>query len=89
MAALESSRRTSDQDLRTAALEEAREGGRGRANAALVLGLEEFRARYFSLPEKRHGRPFRLEGRRFAGNVSIILEGIGHPGLEPYEQRAG
>ena len=72
--ALESSGRTSDQDLRSAALRNAKDGGRGRANAALVLGFDELRAGYRDMmPAHPPGEPFRIGGHRFAGNVPLIL----------------
>lgn len=75
-AALESGSRTSDQDLRSAALGDAREGGRGRANGALVLGFEEVCARYRATPTHPPGEPLSIGGHRLAGNVPMILDGI-------------
>ncbi len=72
---LESSR-MSDGDLRTAALRQAERGGRGRANAALVLGLDELRSTYLALPREGRDGYVTVRGHRLAGNVSAVLDGV-------------
>lgn len=72
---LESSRRT-DADLRTAARRQAERGGRGRANAALALGLEEVMAMYRATPANRRDASLTLNGHRLAGNVPAILDDV-------------
>ena len=76
---LESSR-TSDGDLRTEALRQAERGGRGRANAALALGLDELRSTYLTLPRAQRDGGVMVRGHRLAGNVSAILDGVDAPG---------
>ncbi len=80
---LESSRR-SDGDLRTAALRQAGHGGRGRANAALTLGLEELTSAYLAMPRNQRGGPMTVRGHDLAGNVSAILDGVDAPRYERY-----
>ncbi len=67
---------TTDGDLRTEALHDAERGGRGRANAALVLGLEELRSTYLGLPTTRRDAPVTVRGHRLAGNVAAVLADV-------------
>ena len=75
---LESSR-ASDGDLRMAALRQAERGGRGRANAALVLVLDELRSTYLALPRDRRDGEVTVRDHRLAGNVSAVLDGVDTP----------
>ncbi|MCG6957117.1 MAG: hypothetical protein LJF04_14105 [Gemmatimonadetes bacterium] len=76
------STRTSDGDLRMAALRQADRGGRGRANAALVFGLDELTSTYLALPRDRRDGDVTVRGHRLAGNVSAVLDGVDAPGYE-------
>lgn len=80
-AVLESSR-TSDDDLRTAAQRDAERGGRGRANAALALGLEEVTSTYLAIPRDSRDAPVTVRGHRLAGNVPAILDGTAPGGVD-------
>jgi len=62
--------------LREMALEDVRNGGRGRANAVLALPLEEVRSFYLSLPEDQRGNPQTYSGETLAGNVAAVLDGV-------------
>jgi len=68
------SNRATDDDLRTEALRDSERGGRGRANAALVLGLEELRWTYLALPTTPRDEPVTVRGHHLAGNVSAVLD---------------
>jgi len=74
----------SDEELARQAVEDARQGGRGRANAALALPVEQVRAACESrLPENRDGA-IRVAGHALAGNVSAVLGKYDAPGLERF-----
>ncbi len=83
-AMVKSSRETSDRDLSLSALRHAEEGGRGRANGVLVLGLDALRAAVLSTPEGDRGASLTLDGHRLAGNVPIILDDVELPGYRSY-----
>jgi len=74
----------SDEDLRRAARADSRRGGRGRANATLVLPLDEVKALYRSVPFMRRGEPLRSGEQTFDGNVPAVIEGIDHPYYRRY-----
>jgi len=79
VASILASSRTSDGDLRMAALRQAERGGRGRANAALALDLDELRSTYLALPRYRRGGDVTVRGHHLAGNVSAVLDGVDRP----------
>lgn len=69
----------SDQDLYELAVKDAQNGGKGRANAVLVLPLKLISAAYLAIPpEKRHA-PVLFEKNQLEETVSAILEGITVP----------
>jgi hypothetical protein len=76
VSAILQSSRTSDDDLRAAALRQAEQGGRGRANAALALDLEQVTSTYLALPTDRRDEPLTMRGHRLAGNVPAIVDGV-------------
>ena len=76
---LANSRRYSDQDLQRMAWQDARSGGKGRANAVLVLGLDDLKEVYRSIPTGGRGGPIRVGEYQLDGNVLAILEGIDNP----------
>jgi len=76
-ALLNSSRRLSDAALETAARADARRGGRGYANAALVLPLEMVTQHFQSLPAGRRGQATVLAGRTLDPVVAAVLEDPG------------
>lgn len=73
---LANNRRYSEYDLEKMAWEDARQGGKGRANAVLTLELDELKERYRLLPLDKRGAPIHIEGHQLDGNVVAILEGI-------------
>jgi len=83
------SSRASDGDLRAEAQRRAEGGGRGRANAALVLGLEDLRSTYLATPRDRRGEPLSRGGHLLAGNVAAIVGGVDCPRYEPSDIRRG
>ncbi len=76
---LTNSRRYSDEDLQAMAWDDARQGGRGRANAMLVLGLEDVQDVCRSIPTNRRGAPIDIASYQLDGNVLAILEQAGQP----------
>ena len=70
---LSSSRQYSDWDLQKIALEDARRGGKGRANAILALGLNDLKELYESIPMDRRNRPIHVGEHQLDGNVHAIL----------------
>lgn len=67
-------RQYSDKDLQEIAWKDARQGERGRANAVLVLGLNDLKDIYRSIPSNKRGDPLSVEGHQLDGNVLAILE---------------
>jgi hypothetical protein len=73
-AVLAHSERYSDQDLRDLALEDVRNGGRGRANGVLALPVGVSREVYRAIPPPKRSAPVTLAGHRLDGNVPVVLE---------------
>ncbi len=67
------------QVLRSLALEDARRGGRGRANALLVAPIQRICDAYLALAPEMRGEPLSFENSYLDGNVAAILEGIAVP----------
>ncbi len=76
---LANSRGYADQDLQNMAWNDARQGRRGRANAMLVLGLEDLQDVYRSIPTDRRGGPICVGSYQLDGNVLAILEEVDKP----------
>ena len=70
---LVNNRRYSDKDLQKLALKNFRQGGKGRANAILLLGLDRLKKVYGSIPEDGHSHPMFVEGHQLEGNVRAII----------------
>lgn len=81
---LANSRRYSDKDLQKMARKDARQGGRGRANAILALGLDDLKDVYRSIPTDKRGAPIRVGGHQLDGNVLAILEDVDQPKYQRY-----
>ena len=79
-----SSRGYSDEDLQKMALEDAKHGGKGRANAILILDLNQVKNTYNSIPVKRRNEPVRIEEHQLDGNVAAILGEINHSKYQHY-----
>jgi hypothetical protein len=76
---LANSRRYSDKDLQKMAWKDAWQGGRGRANAVLALGLDDLKDVYRSIPTDRRGGPIHVGRYQLDGNVLAILEEVDKP----------
>jgi hypothetical protein len=71
---LVSSRRYTDRDLQMMALDNARYGGRGRANAVLALPLEAVIKAYRSGLDSESGDAKHIEEHLLENNVGVILQ---------------
>ena len=74
-----SSRMCSDNDLEQAAWQDAQQGGKGRANASLVLELDDLMNFYRSVPVDQRGDPSRLEGHQLDESVTALLDELDSP----------
>ena len=81
---LANNRRYSDKDLQKMAWKDARQGGRGRANAILALRLDDLKDVYRSIPTDRRSGPIRVGGHQLDGNVLAILEEVDQPEYQRY-----
>jgi hypothetical protein len=70
---LASSRRYSVEVLQKMARKDARQGGKGRANAILTLSLADLKNAYHALPADRRSRPVKLGEYQLDGNVQAII----------------
>jgi hypothetical protein len=68
--------------LREMAIEDARQGGLGRANAILVAPKRRVCDAYSTLPIDARSEPLSFEGSIFNGNVPAVLDGIVVPAFE-------
>jgi hypothetical protein len=82
-AILTNSERYSDQDLQELALEDSRNGGKGRANAMLALPIDFLTNVYLAMSPQERNLPITVEGHRLDGNISTVLEHV----LTPKYQR--
>jgi hypothetical protein len=64
------------QVLRRLAIEDARDGGQGRANSMLVAPVEQIRDAYLAIPPEMRGTQLSFENTLLAGNVAAVLDGI-------------
>jgi hypothetical protein len=78
-AMLANSERYSDQDLHEQALADARNGGRGRANAVLALPLKLLTEAYLALSPEARAAPVAFNNYQLDGNVSAVLESVAAP----------
>jgi hypothetical protein len=69
----------SDENLRELALEDARKGGNGWANAVLTLPLRQVSAFYGSAAPQDRNQPLRFEGHLLDETVAAVLENIPVP----------
>ncbi|MEJ2559069.1 MAG: hypothetical protein P8186_23215 [Anaerolineae bacterium] len=69
----------SDQDLQELALQDARRGGKGRANAILALPVALLTKAYLAMSPGERDAPVTVEGHYLDGNVPAVLEGITVP----------
>jgi hypothetical protein len=78
-AMMTSSESHSDQDLHDLALQDAQNGGRGRANAILALPLKRISAAYQTMRPEERNAPIFFEKNRLDETVVTVLEGIDAP----------
>jgi hypothetical protein len=81
-AMMTSSESHSDQDLHDLALQDAQNGGRGRANAILALPLKRITAAYLAMPPEERNTPILFEKNRLDETVATVLEGVSAPRYE-------
>jgi hypothetical protein len=74
----------SDDDLEKMAWKEAQQGGKGRANAILVLGFDDLKDLYRSMPAAGRGGQISVEGHQLDGNVRTLLDDIDHLKYQRY-----
>jgi hypothetical protein len=76
---LANSRECSDSDLEEAAWKDAQQGGKGRANAILVIGLHDLMSFYRTIPVDQRGDPICLEGHQLDESVTALLDDLDSP----------
>jgi hypothetical protein len=69
----------SHQELRELALKDAQNGGKGRANAVLVLPLKKISDAYLVMLPKERNTPILFEQNRLDETVPAVLDGITVP----------
>jgi hypothetical protein len=62
--------------LRSLALNDARKGGRGRANAMLAVPMQQIQDAYLAIPPEKRDAPLPFKNTHLDGNVPAVLEGI-------------
>jgi hypothetical protein len=81
---LDSSRQYSDKDLQKLALEEARAGGRGRANAVFTINMDDLKEFYRSISNNKLSGLIPFKEHHLDGNVAAVLDEIEHPKYKHY-----
>ncbi|MFI5322061.1 MAG: hypothetical protein ACHQ6U_00700 [Thermodesulfobacteriota bacterium] len=71
---LSNNRLYSDKDLQKMAWKDAQRGGKGRANAILVLGLDNLKSVYRAIPTYKRDESILVDGHQLDVNVQAILE---------------
>lgn len=67
------------QALQDLVLVDAQNGGKGRANAIMVVSEELIRKAYNDLSPENRAEPLVFEGKLLEGNVAAVLEGVNVP----------
>lgn len=78
-AMLSNSEQYSDQDLQELALQDARRGGKGRANAMLALPLGFVSDAYAAIPPQERDSPITIQGHCLDGNIPAVFEDVVAP----------
>jgi len=78
-AMLSNSENHSNQKLREFAWEDARKGGKGRANAILTLPMKRVREKYLAMSPEARTAPILFRTNRLDETVAAILEGVTVP----------
>lgn len=73
------SRQNSDNDLKKIALQDKRNGGKGRANAILTLEFDELKKMYNSLQHERLNEPVNFNEHQLDSNIPAIIKEINSP----------
>lgn len=74
----------SDQKLTELAEEDARKGGRGRANAVLAMPVDLLTNVYLALPAELRNDPIMVTGHHLEGNVPAVLRDVFVPKYERF-----
>jgi len=85
-AMLGNSERYSDQDLDTLALQDARRGGKGRANAILALPVALLVNTYRAMSPETRNAPVTIEGHYLDANVPAVLGEVSVPRFQRLSQ---
>lgn len=81
---LDNNKRFSDTALQTMAIDDARQGGKGRANAVLLVSVRELKEFYRSTLEIQRSNSMTFKGHLLSGNVPAILDDITVPRYQRY-----
>jgi hypothetical protein len=81
---LKSSKQYSDKDLQKIALEDASNGGRGRANAAFTINKNDLKEFYLSISINMRSGLIHFMEHLLDGNVAAVLEEIEQPKYKRY-----
>lgn len=73
---IENCSRYSDTVLQKMAFEDAKQGGKGRANAMLIMPLNELETLYRLIPNEKRSSHIQYKGHQLDGNVSSILDTV-------------
>ena len=76
---MKNSEHYSDLDLLELVLEDARKGGKGRANAVLAFPMERLRDHYLATPPEERDALILFQGHRLDETAAVVLEGIEVP----------
>ena len=82
---IDNSDRYSDIDLQKKAHEDARKGGKGRANAVQIVFLEELKDFYRSISMVNRSDTIQFKGHKLDGNVPAILDDINFAKYQRYD----
>ena len=66
----------SEDDFKKAALIDAEQGGKGRANSILTIGLNELRDRFNSIPPEGRNGPINFGSHQLEGNVAALFSEV-------------
>jgi len=75
----ENTKIVTNQELVKLALEDARDGGKGRANAVFISPLEKIIDFYHTLPVEERKSPALYKNNRLSGNIPAILDDVYSP----------
>jgi hypothetical protein len=76
---MEKGETVTDQQLRQVAVEDAQQGGKGRANGVTVVPMEQLNDFYYHLPLSKINKPVLFEQRLLDRNVVAVFDGVTNP----------